>query len=195
MKFQCEDEVGHPVEEVFALIRDDMPSLVPYLNDVEEIRVLTRTDAGEGKVRILNLWRGSAKKAPTVVQKFLSPDLLTWKDDALWHSEAPRRAEWKLLPNLGGSLFTCTGTTSLLERGPNRMAIRIEGEINVYPERLPGVPRILAGKLRGKIESFVVDMVVPNMQTMARGVQAYFDDQIGSRSEGESASRSAGEPI
>ena len=29
-------------------------------------------------------------------EKFLSPDLLSWKDHALWHSEPPLRAEWRL---------------------------------------------------------------------------------------------------
>ena len=37
MKFQCIDEVGHPLEKVFGLLRDEMPLLVPYLNDVEGI--------------------------------------------------------------------------------------------------------------------------------------------------------------
>jgi nitrogen fixation protein len=180
VRFQCEDEVGHPVAKVFALIRDDMPALVPYLNDVEEIVVVERKDEGEGRMRILNLWKGSSSKAPRVVRKFLSPDTLSWKDHALWHSDVPRRAEWRLEPKVGGSLFECLGTTSLIEKGPQSTLIRIEGNLDIYPERLPGVPRLLAGKSRGKIESFVVAMLVPNMQTMARGVQAYFDDQAAS---------------
>ena len=143
--------------------------------DVEEIVVLEEERRPDGTLRLVNLWRGSANKATKVVQKFLSPELLSWKDHAVWH-EDPRHAQWRLEPKIGGSLFECSGKTSVLEVAPGRCQIKVEGDLRVYPERLPGVPRLLAGRLRSSIESFVVDMLVPNMQTLARGVQAYFDD-------------------
>lgn len=183
MLFQCIDDVRHPVDAVFHLLRDDMPSLVPYLADVESIEVLESKELGEGKLNIINLWKGSATKAPKMVQKFLTPDLLSWKDHALWHPAGPRRAEWRLEPKRGGSLFECTGTTKIEEKGEGHCQIRIDGDLRIYPERLPGVPRLLAGKLRSRIESFVVAMVVPNMQTMAQGVRAYFDDKASGRLE------------
>lgn len=89
----------------------------------------------------------------------------------------PPRAEWRLEPTIGGRLFECTGTTSMLAAGDDRCRIKIEGEINVYPDRLPGVPRLLASRIRGPVEQFIVNMIVPNLQSMARGVQAYFDAQ------------------
>jgi hypothetical protein len=183
MLFQCIDEVRHPVETVFHLLRDDMTSLVPYLSDVEAIEVLECKDLGDGKLNIINLWKGSSAKAPRMIQKFLTPDLISWKDHAVWHSEGTRHAEWRLEPKHGGSLFECTGTTRIEEKSPGVCQIRIDGDLRVYPERLPGVPRILAGKLRTRIESFVVAMVVPNLQTMATGVQAYFDDKASGRLE------------
>jgi len=175
MQFQCVDEVGYPLADVFGLVRDDMTALVPYLPDVEEIVVESRRDE-PGGIEIVNVWRGSPDAAPKVVRKFLNPELLSWKDHAFWPAEATR-AEWRLEPKVGGSLFECTGTTTVREVGPETTAIEVRGDLRVYPERLPGVPKLLAGKLRSKIEGFVVEMLVPNMQTMARGVQGYFDDQ------------------
>lgn len=175
MDFQCTDEIGHPVDSVLRLIRDDMPAIVPYLNDVEEIRVLERKDE-PGGVRLTNLWRASTRAAPAVVQKFVTPDLVTWNDHAFWPSGA-NRAEWRLEPRVGGRLFECTGTTSVVpgaREGTSRLEVK--GRLSVYPERVPGVPRLLAGTLRPKVESFIVSMIVPNLQTLARGVQGYFDD-------------------
>lgn len=183
MLFQCIDDVGHSAEKVFHLLRDDMPSLVPYLSDVEVIEVLECKELGEGRLNIINLWKGSNSKAPRMVQKFLTPDLISWKDHAIWHSEGITRAEWRLEPKHGGSLFECTGCTQITETTPGACRIQIDGDLKIYPERLPGVPRLLAGKLRSRIESFVVAMVVPNMQTMAKGVQAYFDDKASGRLE------------
>ena len=177
MQFQNIDTVAHPVEAVFALLKDEMELIVPYLPDVEEIVVVEKEARDDGTLRIVNMWRGSSGKAPKVVQKFLSPDLLSWKDHAIWHSDVPRHAEWRLEPKVGGKLFECDGKTYVEEVGPGKTQIKVMGDLRVYPERLPGVPRLLAGRVRSHIESFVVDMLVPNMQTLARGVQAYFDDK------------------
>ncbi len=177
MEFTTKDAVSHPQRAVFELIRDDMPALVPYLGDVEAITVLERRENADGSVFILNEWRGSQDKVPQVAQKFIKPETITWKDHATWFAEGPARAEWRLEPAVGGSLFECTGTTSILDAGEGRCTIAIKGDLRVYPERLPGVPRLLAGKLRGTVEQFVVSMIVPNLQSMARGVQGYFDDR------------------
>lgn len=194
MRFECSDEVGHAPDLVFHLLRDDMDSLLPYLEDVESIEVVERREE-EGGVRITNLWRGSTRKAPSVVQKVLTPDLVSWTDYAFWVTAA-RRAEWRLEPRVGGRLFECKGTTTI---GPgardDACRIQIQGELNVYPERLPGVPRIMAGALRGKVEQFICDMIVPNMKTMSRGVQRCFDDRRragGDAAGGAQAGASAG---
>ena len=183
MQFQCLDDVSQPAQKVFELLRDHQQDLVPYLNDVEEIIVLERKDQDGGKVNIINLWRGSNAKAPAVVQKFLSPDLLSWKDHAVWHTEPPLRAEWRLEPKIGGSLFECDGVTTMLENGEGACKIQVKGDLRIYPERMPGVPKFLAGRLKSKIEAFVVRLLVPNLQTMALGVQAYFEDKASGRLE------------
>lgn len=183
MKFQCLDDVAQSAQQVFELLRDHQADLVPYLTDVEEIVVLERNDLEGGKTHIINLWRGSNAKAPAMVQKFLSPDLLSWKDHAMWHTEGSLRAEWRLEPKIGGSLFECDGVTTIEEAGEDASRIRIEGDLRIYPERMPGVPRLLAGRLKSKVEAFVVKLLLPNMQTMALGVQAYFEDKASGRLE------------
>lgn len=175
MDFQCADEIGHPAGSVLRLLRDDMPAIVPYLSDVDEIRVVERTDE-PGGVRLVNTWRASTSAAPAAVQRFVTPDLVTWNDHAFW-PEGASRAEWRLEPRVGGRLFECTGTTSVLpgaREGTTRLEIR--GALRIYPERVPGVPRLLAGTLRPRVEAFIVAMIVPNMKSLARGVQGYFDD-------------------
>ncbi|MCA8924225.1 MAG: hypothetical protein KDD82_20615 [Planctomycetes bacterium] len=175
MEFTCSDRVTHPAEVVHSLLRDDMTKILPYLPDVDAIEVLTREDEATG-VRIVNLWRASEGAVPRVAQAFLKPEMLTWKDHALWLHEA-RKAQWRLEPNVGGDLFDCNGSTTVTPDGDGACRIDVAGALNVYPERVKGVPRLLAGKMRSTVESFVVRMIVPNMETMARGVQGYLDDQ------------------
>lgn len=175
MDFTCSDTVTHPAEVVHGLLRDDMTKILPYLPDVAAIEILTREDEERG-VRLVNLWRASETAVPKVAKAFLKPEMLTWKDHALWlHAE--RRAEWRLEPNVGADLFTCSGSTSVVPADDASCRIDVRGTLEVYPERVKGLPRLLAGKMRSTIESFVVRMIVPNMETMARGVQGYLDDQ------------------
>lgn len=176
MEFECTDDIGFPIDEVFALVRDDMAALVPYLPDVDEIVVVERREE-QGGVHLTNQWRASSKSVPSVVSRFVSKDMLTWKDIAFW-PEGVKEARWRLEPNVGGRLFECSGSTTLLPGArPDTCKMRIRGDLRVYPERVPGVPRFLAGTLRSRIEGFVVDMLLPNMQSMARGVNGYFEDK------------------
>ena len=176
MKFECVDTITHPKDEVYLVLRDQMIGLLPYLHDVESIQEVERKEE-DGGIRILNLWQGSPKTAPAVVRKFLKPELLSWKDHAFW-TQDPLGCTWRLEPKFGGSLFSCTGSTTVLD-GPSDDAclIKIAGDLEVYPEKFPGVPKLLARKLRPAIESFIVNLVTPNMKTMARGVQQYVDDR------------------
>ena len=80
MLFQNVDEVGHPVEDVFRLLRDEMTKIVPYLPDVEEIVVLEEERRPDGTLRLVNLWRGS--HAPGGVDWHPQGHKVTWQTTA-----------------------------------------------------------------------------------------------------------------
>ena len=125
MDFTCSDTVTHPAEVVHLLLRDDMTQILPYLPDVDGIEVLTREDEDRG-VRLVNLWRASEGAVPKVAKPFVKPEMLSWKDHALWLHGA-RKAEWRLEPKVGGELFTCSGSTTRLtvpRPGPRRPGAR-----------------------------------------------------------------------
>lgn len=162
-----------PVDEVFHLLRDDMPALVPYLHDVERIVVLERVEQGD-TVRLVNLWQGSLAKVPGPARPFVTAELLSWNDHASW-STAKRQATWRLEPRVGGRIFTCEGTTTVqpdpTDAGRSRLALEVE--LEVYPERVPGVPSLLARKLRGPIEQTIAGQVRPNLEHLAASIRAY----------------------
>ena len=94
MDFTCSDTVTHPAEVVHALLRDEMTKILPYLPDVAAIDVLTRDEEERG-IRQVNVWRASESAVPKVAKAFLKPEMLTWRDHAVWlHAE--RKAEWHL---------------------------------------------------------------------------------------------------
>ena len=63
MRFDLSDPVPLSPEETFRLVRDDMDSLVPFMEDVDQIDVLERREEGE-YVHIVNEWHASDRSVP-----------------------------------------------------------------------------------------------------------------------------------
>lgn len=158
-------------ETAFLLLRDRMPELVPFLHDVDAITVLERSE-GAGVVRILNLWQGSLERVPAPARPFVTPELLSWHDHATW-TTTRREAAFRLEPRVGARIFTCTGTTRLVEDGAEQALLRLEVDLEIHPDRVPGVPRLLAGKLRGPIEQTIAGQVRPNLEHLAGSIRAW----------------------
>mgnify|MGYP001597702053 CR=1 FL=1 len=172
MEFTIEEIIAGPVDAVFTVMRDKLPDLVPFLPEVESIEVLERHDDGPGKVRFVNLWQGKADAAPKVVRPFVTASMLRWKDHAEW-DDAARKVAWRLEPFNFGSLFECKGEDVFAAMPDGRTKMMIKGTLNIYPERIPGVPSFLAKRLRPDVEKFVVNLVTPNLRGVAGGIPRY----------------------
>ena len=170
MHLSISEPLPLPADEVFHLLRDDMPALVPFLHDVDRIEVLERRDE-PGTVHIVNLWQGSTARIPGPARPFLNAELLSWKDHATWTTDN-RQARWRLEPRLGGGYFSCTGTTTVMVAG-ELARLQLEVDLDVYPERVPGVPRLLAGRMRGMVEDTIAGQIRPNLENLAGSIRAW----------------------
>jgi len=170
MRIQVSEMLPLSAEEAFLLIRDNMSKLVPYLFDVEEIRVTDRREEGD-QVHIVNLWQGDMTRVPGGVRKFVKRDLFSWTDYATW-TTTTRSATWRLEPRVGARAFDCSGTTSLIEEGES---CRLEMDIDlvIHPGNVPGVPKFLARRFQPQIESAIRTQIEPNMKNLAVSVRAY----------------------
>jgi hypothetical protein len=144
MRFEIKDSIPLSLEEAFLLIRDEMPALVPFMPDTEEITVLSREDL-EDEVKIVNRWRASLEKIPSALRSFVKPEMLSWNDHARW-TEADHTARWELEALGSSKLFSCRGETSMLEEG-GQVYLKIIVNFEIYPEHVPGIPKFLARKL------------------------------------------------
>jgi hypothetical protein len=174
MKFDLSDPIPLTPSEGFFLIRDEMTKLVPYLADTESIEVVKREDQ-EGIVKLVNKWQASSSKIPTALQSIIKKEMLSWLDHATWY-ENGLYGDWKLESTVGASYFSCSGKTSFKEKaGKTHLCMEINFE--VYPEKVPGVPRLVAGMIRGQVEKFLGDLLTANMKTLAQSVQKYVENR------------------
>ena len=170
MKFEVSDPIPFSVDDAFILIRDDMPSLVPYMKDTESIEVIERRDEGD-QTFIVNRWRASPDRIPKILRSVIKPDLLTWLDHATWSTEA-KEAQWKLEAIGSDKLFSCSGISAIRPHGDQAKLV-IQVDLEIYPERVPGVPRLLAKKIGGQIEKFLGDMLSENMRQLAKSMSDF----------------------
>lgn len=175
MKFQIADPVPLPAEDVFRLIRDEMPKLVPFLQDVDRIEVAERKEDGD-TVHLLNLWFAKQDKVPAAVRKLVPPEVFSWKDHASW-TASTRSAKWRLEPRVAARFFECSGGTRIESVDAGSCKVVMDIDLQIHADKLPGVPSFLAGRMRPEIEEMVGKLLTPNLRNLAAAVRRYAEQR------------------
>jgi hypothetical protein len=174
MLIESADIVDQKADEVYGLVRDQMLRLVPYMPNIDRIEIVEREEGAEGP-RIVNLWHAKSQ-LPAMISRFLSPELLSWKDRARW-KDAVYSVDYELEGLWRPELYTCRGTNSFRPHGDGRTEVRVRVELEIYPERLPGIPKFIASRAVPAVEDFIKRLLQPNLTSLAKGLQAYIAAQ------------------
>ena len=167
--------IAKPVEVVYPLVRDRLSEIVPYMPNIERIDVVERQDMGGGRTRVVNQWFAKAD-VPAVAKKFLKPDVLSWKDLALWDDER-RQVEYTLESRLARDLYDARGTNSFRPSADGGTDLTIRCELVIHADRIPGVPKFLARQFIPAIEAFIRKLLEPNLMSLSDGLNRYFDER------------------
>jgi len=176
MNFEQIEPISHPIQRVYEALRDQTPELGAYLPQITSITEIEREPEVDGITRVVCKWQANDKSAPAAVRPFLSPKMLSWLDHAQW-VDGEHLVHWRLQPATNETLFDCGGTNRVEALDDKTCQFRLQGTLNVYPERVPGVPRFLARRLRSKIEEWMVRMITPNLAELPKAVQQFLDEQ------------------
>ncbi len=171
MKLSVLSTVPYPMDKVLTVMRDEMPNLVTFLPNIDKIDVESREELENGELKLLNRWKASKTEVPTVIRPFISDDKLGWLDDAHWFSD---RVEWSLKMNFMTDRIKCVGATRY-SFADGKTSIHIDGDLDIDLKGL--VPGLIANKVKGTIESFVLKTLEPNFQKTADAVKAFLDKQ------------------
>jgi len=170
MKFTIRDRIPFQREQVYRTQRDQLAELATYLNDIDEIIVESREEEGD-VVKFVNLWKASATEIPTMARPFIKPEMLHWHDYATWDQSA-WTCDWDIKLAFLRDAIVARGKNHWKENGDSTI-VTIEGEIIIHADKVPGVPRMLAGRLGDTVEKFVVKMIEPNLKKTNEGVTAF----------------------
>ena len=176
MHLESEDIIDQPADVIYPLVRDNMSKLVPYLQNVEKIEPIEREEL-EGGPRIVCRWHPKVE-IPSVAKKFVKPETFSWIDHATWDDEH-YKVDFYHEPYAAKDLFTVKGTNSFgpWEQDPTKTRLYVCCDVEIYPERLPGMPSFVAKRLRPTIESMIKKMIQPNLTSLGKGLVRYFETQ------------------
>jgi uncharacterized protein YndB with AHSA1/START domain len=174
MQFSIKDAIPFPRERVFSAQRDQMSELAAYLNDIESITVKEREDDGHIS-KLVNLWIAGGTDIPAAARAFVKPEMLRWTDYATWNQEE-WTCDWNLVLGFLQEAVSVSGTTSFAEVN-DRTTVTIAGDITIKADKIPGVPRFMAGKIGPVVEKFVINLIRPNLKKTNEGIRSYLRDQ------------------
>jgi hypothetical protein len=172
---ESRDIISQPVDVVYPLIRDRLDLLVPYLPSVKRIEEISRADGDDGRLEVVNHWYTVAD-VPGPVKKVIKPEMFSWKDYASWN-DSERRVDFRLESFLARDLYDARGTNYFNAIGEGKTQLRVTCEVEIHPERVPGVPKVVLRKTLPLIEKVIRQLLEPNLQSVGKGLTAYFRDQ------------------
>jgi hypothetical protein len=163
--------IDRPIEEVFPLVRDNLVDLVPYMANVGKIELIDKQDSN-GFTHITNHWYALAE-VPGLLKKVINPDILSWKDVAVWDNEN-FKVDYSLESFLANDLFDAKGTNTFSAISETQTQLKLHCEVEIYADRVPGVPRLLAKKATPMIEGLIKKILTPNLTALGKGLNEYF---------------------
>ncbi|HWN70043.1 MAG TPA: hypothetical protein VNM90_20525, partial [Haliangium sp.] len=103
-------------------------------------------------------------------------ELLQWHDYATWDSKA-HVCRWRTEMVAFQGAITSEGTNYYRVIDENTMEVHLTGTIHVDALKIPGVPRLMAGKVAGTVESGVLKVTEPNLRGVNRGLEQYMTER------------------
>lgn len=175
MYLESKEIIDHPAERVYPLVRDHIELIVPFMPNIEKIETVQREQPANNRHQLLNHWYGTAH-VPRLLSGIIKPEFFAWKDFALWKDE-DFCVDYRLEGFWLTDLYRCSGTNYFTPMGQGKTEIKVTCSLEIYPDRVPGIPKILARRAQPAIEGLVRQLLEPNLTSLASGVKRYLDSQ------------------
>lgn len=172
MRIHSESILKHGQREAFLAYRDHLPEFATFIDDIQKIVVESR-DESPGAVKLHNVWFAKSE-IPTFAKAFLKPEMLRWDDFAEWR-EGEMRCLWEIKPRAFADAVKCSGTNTFVDLGNGTTRVVLEGDLSINPRAIPGVPRMIAGRIGPKVEKFIVSMITPNLKKTNTALGQWMD--------------------
>lgn len=175
MKFEVEEYVNFPREEVYIVYRDHLPELVKFIPNAKKIEVKKREKKGT-KTLIVNQWFGKYE-IPKIARPYLKAEQITWLDIAEWDDEK-YQVKWKFEPMFFKEQVKAEGVNYFFEDG-DKTRILLTGEFSIDLSNYTLIPKLLRRVVAPQLEKFIFSLIKPNLVKVCRGVEKFLKEKEG----------------
>jgi hypothetical protein len=175
MEMAHTDIIAAPRDQVYRLVRDEFPHIAKYLLNVRRVECLSRVQESKHEVRLVNRWFAKVD-IPAALQSFVSEDFFAWNDKALWN-DTTHQVTYELESFVAHDLFSAKGSNAFVEHSPSQTTLQLRCSIEIHPEHIPGVPRLVARGIRPVFEKMIEKMLKPNMTSLGQALNQYLAEQ------------------
>jgi hypothetical protein len=154
---------------VFAVYRDNLLDLLPYLPNVRRIEIGSSVQHGPVTEKV-NVWHGGGE-IPAVARAVISESMLSWTDHARWDEEA-FVCDWRVETHAFAEAVSCKGRHTFVEDGAGTR-LETRGSIEIDASRVSAVPRILAPRVGRLVAEFLAAKIQPNLIEVTKGLGQY----------------------
>src|SRR5688572_22957194 len=152
--------VRFPLELVWSSVRDRLPELASFMDDIESVTPESQTAATTDVVKIVNCWK-ARPKLPGVIAPYLPKSATSWTDTAVWHN-ARHLCEWVIEPHFFTKYIECSGTTQY-EGAMGGIGTRMtfQGQFTISPTGLP-IPKPFQATVARGVDSLLSTTIPKN---------------------------------
>ncbi len=168
--------VKYPLDLTWVKLRDNLPEIAKYLQDIDKIVEDERNNSDSNEVKITNIWY-AAPKIPAVVKNYLKSDMFIWTDYADW-DQRDFNCRWNIKPHAFSEYVNCKGVTSFESAIAGRgTKITFSGSLELSPGSKGNA--VFGGIAFNLIESFIVKLIPNNFMKLTSALSAYMVDKDG----------------
>jgi hypothetical protein len=109
MNFKTISIVKFPTERTWNAMLHHMPDIARGVEALKSITEKDRKTDAAGNVKVVNEWNAKPK-LPSIIAKYVKPDMLIWTDTALWNKKE-KKVSWNILSHYFRKDMHCEGYT------------------------------------------------------------------------------------
>lgn len=137
--------------------------------DIKTIEVKSIFDRPNGP-KMHNVWTASTE-IPAIARRVIKPSMMQWDDHADWNN-AETYVDWRLVIGAFANQVRCSGRNSFYSAGEDTR-VELTGTLDIDILSIPGVPRLLARKIKPQVEQFIMRLIQPNLETVNTSLEKF----------------------
>jgi hypothetical protein len=174
MNFKTISIIKFPVETAWVTMMNQLPDIAKDVDDLESITEIERTPMPGETTRIINVWK-SKPKLPSMVIKYISPDMLAWTDTAIWH-EQEKTIRWEIRSHHFHEQMHCKGSTVFeTAMGGKGCRLTFSGSLEWKGKVLSIGLGIFDGTIAKAVEGVLTQMIPSNFRKITEVMSKYLE--------------------